>query len=459
MCVRFPDYNPATDMPSLAGKVILITGGTSGTGKEAAAEMSRYGRPAQVWIAGRQAEEGSSAVAHIRTCCRATPQRSVISQPESRQPVEDAFLASSSSRRRGASGSHGRWESDYHRSKGSVASTTPITRGSSISGDDDDATAALTGTATGTAITTVRFLYMDLASLESVRDAAARFLASVDRLDVLILGAREMAMPPGATAEGYERHMGVNHLGHALLLKLLMRLLVRTATCDAEGSDVRVVSISSMAHRFTTSRGIDFGTLKPGHHHTPSSASLSSTASTFRSAAAAAAARFYHAGGDPSSSTLRSRADDGAGGGGYTTSTLLLYGQSKLANILYARELAERCPLFTMVSLSPGISKADSGGGGAGDPAMPRPWSGSRLMDRVRRVILHFLGLDPCEAVKNHLWAATANGVESGEYYEPVGVPSRGTAFAQDRVLSWRLWEWTQRELRGYSLPENLGAW
>ncbi|KLU91623.1 oxidoreductase [Magnaporthiopsis poae ATCC 64411] len=394
MCVKFQNYNPATDMPSLAGKVILITGGTSGTGKEAAAEISRYGRPAQVWIAGRQAEEGSSAVAHIRTWCRTTPPRSIISQPGSRQQTEDAFLASSSSMRRGGSGSYGRWESDYHRNKGSVASAMPSTRGSSLSSDDGDETAALTGTAT----TKVRFLYMDLASLESVRDAAARFLASVDRLDVLILGAGEIAMPPGATAEGYERHMGVNHLGHALLLKLLMRLLVRTATCDAKGSDVRVISISSMAHRFTTSMGIDFDTLKPGHHRAPSPTSLSpSTASTFHPVAAAATAGHY---------CYYVGVDNGAEDDGYTTSALLLYGQSKLANILYARELAERCPLFTT----------------------------------------------------NHLWAATANGVESGEYYEPVGVPSRGTAFAQDRVLSWRLWEWTQRELQGYSLPENLGA-
>ncbi|KAL8365474.1 hypothetical protein RB595_004336 [Gaeumannomyces hyphopodioides] len=493
MCVAYPYYNPARDIPSLAGKVILITGGTSGTGKEAAAEISRYGRPAQVWIAGRRAEEGGRAIAHIRKWCGATPPRSVTSEPEPAQHLEDMY-PTSGSRQRGGTASHVRWESDYSSNQSSAgtpsssaasitpatsssaasitpatsssaASITPATsssassrsRGSSI-GDDGEAAAAA-----ASATTTVRFLYMDLASLESVRDAAARFLASVDRLDVLILGASEIAMPPGVTVEGYERHMGVNHLGHALLLKLLMRLLVRTATCDAVGSDVRVVSVSSMAHRFTTSKGIDFDTLKPGQHapHQDVSSPTRPSSAASPSRSAGHHHHHHHYAGDPypSPSPSRLTADDEDEDDGRTTSALLLYGQSKLANILYARELAERCPLFTTVSINPGISKTEADGYiGDGRPAAQRARSGSPLMDRIRRVILPFFGLDMCEAIKNHLWAATAKGVESGEYYEPVGVPSRGTTFAHDRILGWRLWEWTQRELEGHSLPENLGA-
>ncbi|KAL8336800.1 hypothetical protein RB601_008339 [Gaeumannomyces tritici] len=497
MCVTYPYYNPARDIPSLAGKVVLITGDTSGTGKEAAAEISRYGRPAQVWIAGRRAEEGGRAIAHIRKWCGATPPRSATSEPEPAQRLEDMYPTSGGRRRGGTAASQARWESDHGSNQSSAgtpsssaASITPATttssassrsRGSSIGGDGQAAAGSASASASASAATTtVRFLYMDLASLESVRDAAARFLTSVDRLDILILGAGEIAMPPGVTVEGYERHMGVNHLGHALLLKLLMRLLVRTATCDAVGSDVRVVSVSSMAHRFATSKGIDFDTLKPGqhgpppqqqqqqHHHQDASSSSSPTrpssaASTFRSPGH----YYHHDAGDPypSPSPSRSAADDEDEDDVRTTSALLLYGQSKLANILYARELAERCPLFTTVSINPGISKTEAdgctgggGGGGAGRNATQRARSGSPLMERVRRVILPFFGLDMCEAIKNHLWAATAKGVESGEYYEPVGVPSRGTAFAQDRVLGWRLWEWTQKELEGYSLPENLGA-
>ncbi|KAL8397249.1 hypothetical protein RB594_004099 [Gaeumannomyces avenae] len=486
MCVTYPYYNLARDIPSLAGKVVLITGGTSGTGKEAAAEISRYGRPAQVWIAGRRAEEGGRAIAHIRKWCGATPPRSATSEPEPAQRLEDMYPTSGGRRRGGTAASQARWESDHSSnqssagtSSSSAASITPTTtsssassrsRGSSIGGDGEAAAGSVSASASA-ATTTVRFLYMDLASLESVRDAAARFLASVDRLDILILGAGEIAMPPGVTVEGYERHMGVNHLGHALLLKLLMRLLVRTATCDAVGSDVRVVSVSSMAHRFTTSKGIDFDTLKPGQHGPPQHQDASSSSPTRPSSAAStlrSPGHYYHHhyAGDPypSPSPSRSADDDEDEDDVRTTSALLLYGQSKLANILYARELAERCPLFTTVSINPGISKTEArgctggGSGGAGRNATQRARSGSPLMERVRRVILPFFGLDMCEAIKNHLWAATAKGVESGEYYEPVGVPSRGTAFAQDRVLGWRLWEWTQKELQGYSLPENLGA-
>jgi retinol dehydrogenase-12 len=47
------------------------------------------------------------------------------------------------------------------------------------------------------------------------------------------------------------------------------------------------------------------------------------------------------------------------------------------------------------------------------------------------------------------LWAATAEGVESGRYYEPVGVLGMGSELSRDEGLGIRLWEWTERELEG----------
>jgi NAD(P)-dependent dehydrogenase (short-subunit alcohol dehydrogenase family) len=81
---------------------------------------------------------------------------------------------------------------------------------------------------------------LDLANLASVRDFAARW---GDRpLDILINNAGIMETTPGVTADGFERHIGVNHLGHFLLANLLTPAL-------RKGKNSRVVVVSSSAHR------------------------------------------------------------------------------------------------------------------------------------------------------------------------------------------------------------------
>ncbi len=88
----------------------------------------------------------------------------------------------------------------------------------------------------------VAVVHLDLASLDSVRQAAAEFLARFGRLDVLINNAGLMMPPPGRTADGFELQIGTNHLGHFALTGLLLGRLLGTP-----GS--RVVSVSSSAHR------------------------------------------------------------------------------------------------------------------------------------------------------------------------------------------------------------------
>jgi NAD(P)-dependent dehydrogenase (short-subunit alcohol dehydrogenase family) len=82
---------------------------------------------------------------------------------------------------------------------------------------------------------------LDLASLASVEKFAAG-LVSEPRLDVLANNAGLMAVDRGLTADGFETHIGVNHLGHFALTARLLPLLAAT-----EGS--RVVSMSSMGAR------------------------------------------------------------------------------------------------------------------------------------------------------------------------------------------------------------------
>ncbi|KAM0549940.1 hypothetical protein ACHAPJ_009187 [Fusarium lateritium] len=144
--------------------------------------------------------------------------------------------------------------------------------------------------------TKTSLLELDLTSFESIKAAAAEFLKREDRLDVLLLNAGVMGAPPSLTKDGYEMHIGTNHLGHALLLKLLKPALEKSP-------DARVVHLSSAGFRHVGPAGIEFETLK------------SATSET---------------------------------------SLPLRYAQSKLACLLYAREAAKRYPGFKNIAINPG---------------------------------------------------------------------------------------------------------
>ena len=88
----------------------------------------------------------------------------------------------------------------------------------------------------------VEVLELDLADLDSVESAAARFADAHERLDVLVNNAGLMATPEQRTAQGFEMQFGVNHLGHFALTGHLLPSLLGTPAS-------RVVSISSQGHR------------------------------------------------------------------------------------------------------------------------------------------------------------------------------------------------------------------
>jgi NAD(P)-dependent dehydrogenase (short-subunit alcohol dehydrogenase family) len=85
-------------------------------------------------------------------------------------------------------------------------------------------------------------LELDLADLASVRACGRGLLDAGTPVDVLMLNAGVMAMPRGRTADGFETHLGTNHLGHfALAGTLAPALLAAPAP--------RLVTTSSLAHR------------------------------------------------------------------------------------------------------------------------------------------------------------------------------------------------------------------
>ena len=84
-------------------------------------------------------------------------------------------------------------------------------------------------------------MMLDLANLESVRNFATAFLQKNDALHGLVNNAGVMNTPRGTTADGFEIQFGVNHLGHFLLTELVLDLLKQSAPS-------RIVVVSSAYH-------------------------------------------------------------------------------------------------------------------------------------------------------------------------------------------------------------------
>jgi NAD(P)-dependent dehydrogenase (short-subunit alcohol dehydrogenase family) len=98
----------------------------------------------------------------------------------------------------------------------------------------------------------IHILEMELGSFASVRAAAAEFLTHNDALSIFVANAGVMATPRGTTEDGYETQFGTNHLGHFLLLQLLLPALAHAAKTAGRGS--RVVFVSSSGHRRSSVR-------------------------------------------------------------------------------------------------------------------------------------------------------------------------------------------------------------
>jgi NAD(P)-dependent dehydrogenase (short-subunit alcohol dehydrogenase family) len=104
---------------------------------------------------------------------------------------------------------------------------------------------------------TVEIAELDLASLESVRKAAADLAARFPRLDLLINNAGVMMPPYSLTKDGFELQFGTNHLAPFALTGLLLSSLLAQP-----GS--RIVTVSSNAHR---AGRLNFDDLQSARHY------------------------------------------------------------------------------------------------------------------------------------------------------------------------------------------------
>lgn len=237
----------------------------------------------------------------------------------------------------------------------------------------------------------VSFVKMDLGSLSTIDEAAKALNASTKRLDILLCNAGIMACPPALSKDGIEIQFATNHLGHALLIKHLLLILLRTA--ETYG-DARVVSLTSTGFNVAPKdEGIIFKDLS-----TPQ--------------------------------------DYGLG------SNWTRYGQSKLAIVLYTAELARKYPALSSVVVHPGVIKTDL-------------VTSLSFMDRSIVYLTNIGKMvTPEQGVLNSIWACTAprDGITSGAYYEPVGEPGTHSKWTKDDVLAGKLWDWTQDTLKNHNV-------
>jgi NAD(P)-dependent dehydrogenase (short-subunit alcohol dehydrogenase family) len=240
---------------------------------------------------------------------------------------------------------------------------------------------------------------LDLADLGSVRAAATEVAARVERLDVLINNAGIMATPRGRTAEGVELQFGTNHLGHFALTGLLLPSLLSAGA-------PRVVTTSSLMHRVGDTRWKEVT--------------------------------------DPDARYNRWTA----------------YGRSKLANLVFARELARRAAeagrALVSVAAHPGYASTHL----AAASREGRWWPLGRAV-AVVTAAGDIVAAQPAEAgALPQLYAATMPDVTSGDYFGPDGpFELRGgprrvgtTASASDDAAALRLWALSE-ELSGVTFP------
>ncbi|GAB4821955.1 hypothetical protein N2152v2_009001 [Parachlorella kessleri] len=221
---------------------------------------------------------------------------------------------------------------------------------------------------------------LDLADLQSIKQFADEVNGELGKLDLLILNAGVMALPSRLeTSDGFEMQLGTNHIGHAYLTQLLLPKLKQAPAA-------RVVAVSSMGHRVG---GLDLEDLNWEK-------------------------RRYN--------------------------TWLAYGASKLANILFAKELASRMQEegspVRCYSLHPGMINT----------GLSRHMWGGFAWRALAGWMTWIPGFKTVEqGAATTVYAATAPELEtqSGAYLSDCRVVAPSKA-AQDADLAKRLWAKTE---------------
>lgn len=225
----------------------------------------------------------------------------------------------------------------------------------------------------------ISFSPCDLASLDSIKAFLAEFIEEHDKLDVLINNAGVLTFKREETQDGFEMQMGVNHLGHFLLTNSLLDLIKKS-------DDGRIVNVSSGGHKWGKFNEED-PHFKKGYN-------------VFKG-----------------------------------------YGQSKLANILFTKELAFRLKDTNIIvnTLHPGAVATNLG--------VSRKTGFGKTIYKILTPVFQ----TPTEGAATSIFLATSPEIQgiSGEYFYKKQI-SKASKLANDKELAKRLWVWSEKEIENH---------
>ncbi|KAI0804590.1 NAD-P-binding protein [Irpex lacteus] len=236
----------------------------------------------------------------------------------------------------------------------------------------------------------VKYLKLDLEDPQSVRQAISAFCNCEGRLDILVNNAALLLQEPPLQRKGILEQMLVNHISTFVWTQGLLPLMQKTA--GLPNSHVRIVNVSSDAHLFTP-HSIRFRNLED-----------------LNVKYADSPAPYY------------SR-----------------YCATKLANVLYAKELQRRLSNdghnITVMSLHPGNVNTFS-------HVSPYP--------RITEILMRLLFLSPDVGSYTSVFAAASPDVDGDERYKggylrPIARLEEASAQANDPILARELWETTEK--------------
>ncbi|KGP71571.1 SDR family oxidoreductase [Pontibacillus yanchengensis] len=222
----------------------------------------------------------------------------------------------------------------------------------------------------------IDLMICDLGNLDSIRSFASDFKQRYGKLDILVNNAGVVHLKREETKDGFEAQLGVNHLGHFLLTNLLIESLQH-----AEAG--RIVVVSSGAHKW--------GKIHFDDPHLTNSYNV-----------------------------------------------MKAYGQSKLANVLFTKELARRLKnsSVTVNAVHPGAVATSLG-------VNRNTGFGKRVM-----IFLSPFFRSPEKGASTAIYLATSPEVEgqSGDYYYNESIAPI-TNMANDEQLAKTFWEWSEKEV------------
>ncbi|CEN60546.1 hypothetical protein ASPCAL02982 [Aspergillus calidoustus] len=242
----------------------------------------------------------------------------------------------------------------------------------------------------------VHFLQMDLMDLHSVVAAAKSFKEKETKLHGLVNNAGIMATPYALSGDGFEAQWQTNYLSHWVLTWHLLDVLVRTLQAEggAAGS-VRVVDVTSDGHNFAPKVGIDFKDINL----------------------------------------------EKAG-------VFARYGQSKVGNILHAKQLNKLYGPSGSETAKKGIWTAAVHPGHL-DTNLNKQTAFPKFVNTLLRAVGAYS--PPRDGAFNSVFAVASpefKVADSGEYFVPGQKKKQPSKVARDMELAGRLWKWTEEELR-----------